>query len=54
MKTLEVRAGEGGVDAESFASELTDAIEKALKKESVDYKRVENIVMFRRRYPIWL
>ena len=54
MNTLEIRAGEGGVDAEAFATELAEAVEKALTKESFAYTRTANTFAFSLTYPDWL
>ena len=39
MKTLEVRASEGGADAEQFAYELTEAMCRAFLREGLEFSR---------------
>ena len=54
MKTMvEIRPGEGGVDAEGFAQELTSAISRGLTKEGITYTESGGVISMQ-AVPHWL
>lgn len=54
MDTVEIRASEGGADAEAFAHDLTSALHRALTREQVDASNDLNGILIRQGSPRWL
>lgn len=54
MNTVEIRADEGGADAEAFAVDLTAAIQRGLSREGIDAERYETLLSFDGKTPQWL
>lgn len=54
MKKVEVRPGEGGMDAEDFAEEITSAISRALVREEVRHEVDHRALQLFTLTPHWL
>lgn len=50
---LEIRPGEGGVDAEDFAIELTSAVSRGLTKEGITHTESGGVISMQAT-PHWL
>ena len=37
MKTIEIRPADGGLDAEMFATDLSNGMRRALKRDDIEY-----------------
>ena len=54
MKTLEIRAADGGLDAEDFAKELESAVKRSLVREEIAFTQTNNGITFHKVTPSWL